>query len=122
MKFKIDENLHPDIADILRHHGHDAITVRDQGLRGSGDARIADVCKQEARAFVTLDLDFSDIRVYPPPEFQGIVVLRLNDQSRPATLNAVQKLLPSLDREPLAGCLWIVEEYRLRIRTGQGPE
>ena len=34
MLFKIDENLHPDVASVLREHGHDAVTVWDQGLRG----------------------------------------------------------------------------------------
>jgi hypothetical protein len=27
MQFKIDENLHSDAADLLRQHGHDALTV-----------------------------------------------------------------------------------------------
>ncbi len=33
MQFKIDENLHADAADLLRQHGHDALTVFEQGLR-----------------------------------------------------------------------------------------
>ena len=37
MLFKIDENLHCDAADLLNQHGHDAITVFDQGLRGHFD-------------------------------------------------------------------------------------
>lgn len=37
MQFKIDENLHADAADLLRQHGHDALTVCAQGLRGKGD-------------------------------------------------------------------------------------
>ena len=66
MQFKIDENLHSDAADLLRQHGHDALTVHEQGLRGHTDMDIANVCQQEARAIVTLDLDFADIRVYSP--------------------------------------------------------
>ena len=35
MRFKVDENLHPDAADLLRSAGHDAMTVYDHGrLRG----------------------------------------------------------------------------------------
>ena len=29
MQFKIDENLHSDVADLLRQCGHDALTVVD---------------------------------------------------------------------------------------------
>ena len=35
MRFKIDENLHDDVADALRTHGHDALTVFEEGLRGA---------------------------------------------------------------------------------------
>jgi predicted nuclease of predicted toxin-antitoxin system len=81
MQFKIDENLHSDAANLLRQHGHDALTVHEQGLRGEADVDIASVCRQEERAIVTLDLDFSDIREYPPEEYYGIVVLRLNTRA-----------------------------------------
>jgi len=86
MRFKLDENLHPDAAEYLRQHGHDALTVADQGLRGHDDNDIAEVCRREQRALVTLDLDFSDVRIYPPADYSGLLVLRLVDQSRPAVL------------------------------------
>ncbi len=56
MQFKVDENLHPDVADLMRQHGHDAVTVYDQGLQGALDADVADVCRRESRALITLDL------------------------------------------------------------------
>jgi predicted nuclease of predicted toxin-antitoxin system len=55
MQFKTDENLHSDVADLLRQHGHDALTVYEQGLRGAADLDIATVCRQEQRAIVTLE-------------------------------------------------------------------
>jgi predicted nuclease of predicted toxin-antitoxin system len=124
MKFKCDENLHSDAADLLRQHGHDALTVDEQGLRGSADSVLAQVCEVEARALVTLDLDFSDVRTYPPARFAGIIVLRLSDQSRPSVLGVIRRLIPLLDTEPLVGHLWIVDEHRVRIRgtsTGTAP-
>ena len=62
MQFKIDENLHSDAADLLRHQGYDALTVREQGLRGGADSDIAGICQQEVRAMITLDLDFANTR------------------------------------------------------------
>lgn len=53
MQFKVDENLHADAADLLRQHGHDALTVHDQGLRGEADVDIASVCRREKRVIVT---------------------------------------------------------------------
>jgi predicted nuclease of predicted toxin-antitoxin system len=71
MQFKIDENLHAEIAVLFSARGHDATTVYDQGLRGADDARIAQCCRDEQRAIVTLDLDFADIRHYPPENYSG---------------------------------------------------
>lgn len=118
MRFKIDENVHSDAAGMLRHHGHDALTVREQGLRGGADSDITDVCRQEERAIITLDLDFSDIRDYPPDDYNGIIVLRLNDQSRDAVLNVLGRIIPMFESESPAGRLWIVDEHQVRIRGG----
>jgi predicted nuclease of predicted toxin-antitoxin system len=111
MQFKTDENLHPDTSDLLRQNGHDAL------LRGHDDSDIADVCRREQRALVTLDLDFSDVRVYPPADYSGIIVLRLYDQSRPAVLRDLTRILPLFATEPLAGHLWIVDEAQVRVRA-----
>ncbi len=116
MKFKIDENLHCDAAELLQQHGHDALTVFDQGLRGKSDVDIAHVCRQEARAIITLDLDFSDIRAYPPANYEGIIVFRLNDQSRATTLKVLERIISLFDTEPVARRLWVVNEHQIRIR------
>ena len=116
MRFKIDENLHTGIANLLCQAGHDAIAVFDQDLQGHSDIEIASVCREEKRAIVTMDLDFSDIREFPPQNFSGIIVLRLDDQSRANSQEIIKRLLPLLDTEPLVGCLWIVDEKRIRIR------
>lgn len=116
MRFKVDQNLHDEIAELFRARGHDAATVYEQGLDGKSDLVIAEVCKDEQRAVVTLDLDFADELVFPPAEYHGLIVLRLEVQSRPRALKAVSQVFDLLDKEPLDGCLWIVEEFRIRVR------
>ncbi len=37
MRFKVDENLHEEVATALRAEGHDAETVYEEGLRGHSD-------------------------------------------------------------------------------------
>jgi predicted nuclease of predicted toxin-antitoxin system len=122
MLFKVDENLHPEVIVLLQQRGHDAVSVRTQGLRGASDRVIADVCQREERALLTLDLDFGDIRAYPPEQFPGLVVLRMSNQSRPSVLRVVERMLALLDREPLLGHLWIVEEHRVRIRHAEDQD
>ena len=120
MKFKVDENLPVEVAEVLQQAGHDAATVLEQHLGGSDDAQLAAVCQIESRILVTLDMDFSDIRNYPPAEFPGLVVLRLRQQDKPYVLNVVMRLMQVLSQEPIEGHLWIVEENRIRIRGEPG--
>ena len=117
MKFKVDENIPAEVAAMLASAGYDAMTVPDQQLGGQPDPSVATACRQEARAIVTLDLDFSDIRAYPPADYAGIIVLRLARLDKHRVLSAMQRLLPVLDQEPLAGKLWIVDETTVRIRS-----
>jgi predicted nuclease of predicted toxin-antitoxin system len=116
MRFKIDENLPIEVAEALQQAGHDAATVPEQHLGGSADAQLATLCKREGRALVTLDVDFADIRCYPPAEFPGLIVLRLRQQDKPCVLEVLTRLVQVICREPLEGHLWIVEESRVRIR------
>jgi predicted nuclease of predicted toxin-antitoxin system len=116
MKFKLDENLPTDIAELLQEAGYDAMTVLDQKLGGHADPRIASVCRTEDRALITLDMDFADIRTYPPNQYPGVVVLRLRRQDKPHVMATVAGLIPLFSAEVLERRLWIVEEDKLRIR------
>jgi predicted nuclease of predicted toxin-antitoxin system len=116
MRFKIDENLPAEAAKLLRHSGYDAATVPEQHLGGSADHVIASICQQENRVLVTLDMDFADIRTYPPGDFPGMVVLRLRRHDKPYVLEILARLIELFPREPLDRHLWIVEERRIRIR------
>lgn len=116
--FKLDENLPADLGDLLRTADHDAVTVTEQGLGGAPDTRVAEVCRGEGRVLLTLDLDFADIRAYPPEEHAGLIVLRLSHQDKHSVSRVVQNILPLLKTEPLAEHLWVVDEHTVRIRGG----
>ena len=116
MRIKTDENLHPETAAFLREHGHDALTVWDQDLRGRADADLAEACRTEGRAFLTLDMGFADIREYPPELSAGLIVLRVGSQSRRHVLALIERMIPLLRNEPVASRLWVVDEHSVRIR------
>ncbi len=116
MRFKIDENLPVEIAEVLINVGHDAKTINDQQLQGIRDPVLINVCKNEKRVLITLDTDFSDIRTYPPQDFSGIIVLRVGSQAKQHVIKVFQHIIPLFEREPLNQHLWIVEETKVRIR------
>ena len=116
MKFKIDENLPGEIATDLRAAGHDADTVRDQGMAGSPDSTIMARVQVEGRAFLTMDKGIADIRVYAPDQFAGIVLFRPRTTGRLATLAFVRQYLPTLLQSNLPGHLFVVSESGIRAR------
>ncbi|MEM1269341.1 MAG: DUF5615 family PIN-like protein [Bacteroidota bacterium] len=117
MRFKLDENLPTEAADLLREAGHDAATILDQDMGGDPDPSVAAICRTENRVLVTFDTDFADIRAYPPDAHFGLLVFRLKRQDKQSVLTVLRRILPLLSKEPLEGALWIVEEERIRVRT-----
>ena len=118
MKFKLDENLPELVREALSELGHDAHTVAQEGLAGAQDEAVIEACIAEDRILITLDLDFSDIRAYPPGSYPGIWVLRPPRQ----TFKAIEALVRSGVRlaaiERVSGQLWVIDEKRVRIRDG----
>lgn len=115
MKFKLDENLPAEAVGLLQSRGHDAATVGGQRLGGAPDSTVAAACRAEGRVLLSLDVDFADIRAYPPEHHAGLVVIRLARQDRTAVLDAVARAVRLLGTEPVTGRLWIVESDRVRI-------
>ena len=117
MRFKLDENMPMKAQVWLQEHGHDADSVFDENLGGANDSAVAMACQTEQRVLVTLDLDFSDIRTYPPSDYCGIIILRPKYQSTIQIMAMLESMLFFLEKETIDHSLWIVEPTGLRIRT-----
>ncbi len=121
MKFKVDENLPDAVADFLTARGHHAHTVRDENMKGAEDDSIFAACQREQRVIITMDLDFADVRRYPPGDGAGVIVLRLQRQQQDYVLAFMPRIIQLLESEPLVGTLCIVDEIRTRIRRERTP-
>lgn len=116
MKFKIDENLPSHCAESLIEKGYNTEAVIQEGLQGCSDQTLIEACQSENRILITLDLDFSDIRNYPPGSNPGIIVLRLSEQSIIAAQISMKQLIASFSQELPVNKLWVVDESKIRIR------
>jgi predicted nuclease of predicted toxin-antitoxin system len=121
MRAKLDENLPFEAAELLRTAGWECDSVYDEGIAGADDPEVAAACQAGARVLFTLDLDFADIRAYPPSEYVGIVVLRPTEPSRRQVLQLVSRALPVLSANWMDHRLWIVEPARVRVRGANEP-
>ncbi len=120
MKWKLDENLPETLVADLSAVGHDASTCVSEGIAGSPDPVVASHAAAEGRLVATFDLDFSDIRRYPPGSHPGIVIFRLSSQDIDSCKAAFSRLLAQVPESDFTGNLIIVDDDRVRIRR-TGP-
>lgn len=113
---KLDENLGQSHTKLLREAGYVAQRVHDQGMSGTEDNELWEHVCAETRFFITLDLDFSDVRRFSPGSHPGILLLRPRSRSRDAALAVLARVLEEHPFEKLAGCLVVADELRTRIR------
>jgi predicted nuclease of predicted toxin-antitoxin system len=114
LRFKLDENVPADAARQLRADGHDVSDVIVEQLAGAGDPRILNAATQENRILLTFDLDFANVRNYPPGTHSRIVVFRLRDQRWRTMEQPLRRLLASDTLETIGKGLAIVTENRVR--------
>ncbi len=115
MKFKLDENIDVRIVEQFHSRGHEAETVRDEGLQGRADEEIFRVCKAEQRTLVTLDLDFSNPFRFPPSSEGGTIIIRAPVPSLGMIRDLCGAALDHVPRESPLGAIWVVEPGRVRI-------
>jgi predicted nuclease of predicted toxin-antitoxin system len=120
VKIKLDENLSRHLKDSLLQKGHDVTTAFDQGLLGKSDRDVAAAAKQEDRVVLTLDLEFADLRKFPPGSSPGVVVFRPRSMGPLAVNQFILRFLTQTNLEELANCTVVVEPHRVRARRPPG--
>jgi len=79
---------------------------------------LLEFCRSDARNLVTLDLDFADLRFYPPRSHPGFIVVRAKQQDTASLISLMERLVSVLKERSVGGQLWIVEPDRIRYRDG----
>ncbi len=119
MKFLIDENISPLVAEHLRDLGYDAKHVREVDLKGRPDNEIMEYARREGRSLITLDADFADIRNYPLGSHAGIIRLKLKFAPSSAVVSCLKNLLGQIQDVPLdTGLLVTTDCKSYRVKGG----
>jgi len=116
VKIKLDENLSRHLKDPLSQRGHDVSTALEEGLLGKVDVEVGAAAKSEDRMIFTLDLDFADLRKFPPGSHPGVILFRPRSMGPLAVNQFVLKFSQETELTTLARCLAIVEPHRIRVR------
>jgi predicted nuclease of predicted toxin-antitoxin system len=117
--FLLDANMPKDSAAVVQAAGHLPVFLRDVGLRSAPDTTIAAFARANAMAIITRDFDFADVRLFPPNQFAGIVVLQVPDSAGTPMICALMRDFFGQSEviALLPGHLAIVEFGRVRLRS-----
>jgi predicted nuclease of predicted toxin-antitoxin system len=116
MRFLLDMNLPPAIAEQLRADGHDAVHALEAGLGNLPDAEIFERAAADDRVVITFDLDFGEIvgaAEHPRP---GVILLRLRRAHRSYLWDRLRVAIAEAGDALEAGAILLVEDARIRIR------
>ncbi len=122
MRFLVDENLPLEIVHLLKKNGHHAVHALDRLRPGGSDLAVFRLAQRERRILITCDLDFSDIRLFPPGRHAGILLLRVEPQSVANFCRVLDGFLRSSLVSHGARAITILDENGFRIRTAHTPE
>ena len=117
MRFLLDENQSPRVADHLAEAGHDVVHVRDLDMRTSPDADILEVAREDDRVVVSADVDFGELLARSNADRPSILLFRRQQQRRARQLAAL--ILANLDdvAEDLeSGAVVVFDADRIRVR------
>ena len=109
-----DECVYKATTSFLLDLGYDVITVQSLGLASTDDDVIIDTALSLGRVLLTRDIDFSNILLYPPAQYLGIVVLKMKPVTTPAVHQVLQQALTQV--QDLKGALLVVDKNKFRVR------
>ncbi|NJR78661.1 DUF5615 family PIN-like protein [Sphingomonas corticis] len=100
MRFLIDAQLPPRLAQWLIDHGHDAEHVAAIGLADARDAAVVQAALERGAVLVTKDEDFVLLRL---PDRFVLLWLRIGNATNRALQNWLEPRWPTIERMPIAG-------------------
>ena len=115
MRFLIDENISPLIADALRAAGHD-VTAAVLVCPGAPDSQVVRLAIDDARMIISEDKDFGELAFRDGLHPLGLVRLVLQGQTPAEKATRILQVLQT-ESTAIAGAILVVEPSRTRRRA-----
>jgi predicted nuclease of predicted toxin-antitoxin system len=115
VRFLVDANLSPRVAEWLRSNGHDAVHVFEVGLNRAGDRRILREAARGRRILLTSDLDFGEILARSSGRV-SVIMLRLRSNTSANVTGRLKVALAQAAAVLEYGAVITVGEASVRIR------
>jgi predicted nuclease of predicted toxin-antitoxin system len=116
MRFLVDMNVSPAVAEWLRTRGHDAIHVRDAGMGRISDGELFRKATDDQRVVLTLDVGFGELSALWAGQPAGVVLLRMRSAQTPQILRRLSSVLAAVEPALEEGAFVVIEDFRVRVR------
>ncbi len=117
MKFLVDQNRSPALAERLRDAGHDAVHTMELGLERAEDDELLLLAREEQRVVISGDTDFGALLALTNANSPSVILFRSRHR-RSADDQATLLLahLPDVEGDLLAGAVVVINDDRIRVR------
>jgi predicted nuclease of predicted toxin-antitoxin system len=117
VRFLIDENLSPRVAELLTKSGHDAVHVRDLDAKSAADLTIVDLATKDSRVIISGDTDFGAVLAHARATKPSVLLVReIMDLRPPELVNVILGSLDVLDSDLQAGAIAAFTTTGIRVR------
>jgi predicted nuclease of predicted toxin-antitoxin system len=117
VKFLIDNNLSPLLAKGLQAMGHDAVHLRDLGMRDAPDPAVLDRARVEGRVLISADTDFGQLLARSKAESPSVMLIRrLAGRRASEQATVIQANLEQVGDDLAAGAIVVLGDEWIRIR------
>ncbi len=117
MKFLIDQNRSPQLAELLRDAGHDAVHTSELDLERAEDSELLALAADQGRVVVSGDTDFGALLAMLRASQPSVILFRARHMPRAENQAAI--ILDHLDdiaNDLEEGAVLVITDDRIRVR------
>lgn len=115
IKFLADENIATRVIEALRNEGFNVLSVYEEKFSGIDDEKILKFAQEQKRIILTHDKDFGNLIRQPYQPHDGVILLRLRNQSPQNVINHLIPFLKRVKPSKIKNRLVVFQEGKIRI-------
>ena len=117
MRFLIDQNRSPRLAESLRHAGHDAVHTSELGLQQAEDDELLALADDQQRVVVSGDTDFGALLALTKSRSPSVILFRARNVPKAEDQSAmILGYLDNISEDLEHGSVIVISDDRIRVR------
>ncbi|OGL47465.1 MAG: hypothetical protein A2161_17195, partial [Candidatus Schekmanbacteria bacterium RBG_13_48_7] len=97
MKFLLNMNIQPSLANLLDNEGFPSRHVRDIGLAKADDQSIVEEAKRQDEIIITHDLDYGHLLAFSGESKPSVIIYRIANNSLENLFSRFQKSFKQIE-------------------------